>query len=194
MEVARAIRRDSDLPIVMLTVRVQEDDRLRGLDQRRQLHHRDLQCFAAWRAGGRAQGAGCVAVRSVVVQVRRESRRSENVSALSFDFTRVVSLARDERSDDGAGVVSLNDEIKRVWKTARQGSANVSVHLLIQQRLISNPTDDAFELLKKLIAETGRLSFVPIARSSDVVSCPRANAKTKRHRFGNSSSRTSCHA
>jgi len=31
-EVARAIRRDSDLPIIMLTARVQEDERLRGLE------------------------------------------------------------------------------------------------------------------------------------------------------------------
>jgi DNA-binding response OmpR family regulator len=31
-DVARAIRRDSDLPIIMLTARVQEDDRLRGLE------------------------------------------------------------------------------------------------------------------------------------------------------------------
>ena len=31
-DVARAIRRDSDLPIVMLTARVQEDDRLHGLE------------------------------------------------------------------------------------------------------------------------------------------------------------------
>jgi len=30
--VARAIRRDSDLPIIMLTARVQEDDRLQGLE------------------------------------------------------------------------------------------------------------------------------------------------------------------
>ena len=32
MEVARTIRRESDLPIIMLTARVQEDDRLRGLE------------------------------------------------------------------------------------------------------------------------------------------------------------------
>lgn len=32
LEVARAIRRDSDLPIIMLTARVAEDDRLRGLE------------------------------------------------------------------------------------------------------------------------------------------------------------------
>jgi two-component system, OmpR family, alkaline phosphatase synthesis response regulator PhoP len=31
-DVARAIRRDSDLPIIMLTARVQEDDRLHGLE------------------------------------------------------------------------------------------------------------------------------------------------------------------
>jgi DNA-binding response OmpR family regulator len=31
-EVARAIRRESDLPIIMLTARVDEDDRLRGLE------------------------------------------------------------------------------------------------------------------------------------------------------------------
>jgi DNA-binding response OmpR family regulator len=31
-DVARAIRRDSDLPIIMLTARVQEDDRLQGLE------------------------------------------------------------------------------------------------------------------------------------------------------------------
>src|SRR6202022_3635121 len=32
IDVARAIRRDSDLPIIMLTARVQEDDRLHGLE------------------------------------------------------------------------------------------------------------------------------------------------------------------
>ena len=32
VDVARAIRQDSDLPIIMLTARVQEDDRLRGLE------------------------------------------------------------------------------------------------------------------------------------------------------------------
>ena len=32
LEVARTIRRDSDLPIIMLTARVDEDDRLAGLD------------------------------------------------------------------------------------------------------------------------------------------------------------------
>jgi DNA-binding response OmpR family regulator len=32
MDVARAIRRESDLPIIMLTARVEEDDRLRGLE------------------------------------------------------------------------------------------------------------------------------------------------------------------
>jgi DNA-binding response OmpR family regulator len=32
LEVARAVRRDSDLPIIMLTARVEEDDRLRGLE------------------------------------------------------------------------------------------------------------------------------------------------------------------
>ncbi|MGE5715062.1 MAG: response regulator transcription factor [Acidobacteriota bacterium] len=32
LDVARAIRRESDLPIIMLTARVDEDDRLRGLD------------------------------------------------------------------------------------------------------------------------------------------------------------------
>jgi two-component system alkaline phosphatase synthesis response regulator PhoP len=32
LEVARTIRRDSDLPIIMLTARVEEDDRLAGLD------------------------------------------------------------------------------------------------------------------------------------------------------------------
>jgi two-component system alkaline phosphatase synthesis response regulator PhoP len=32
LDVARAIRRDSDLPIIMLTARVEEDDRLRGLE------------------------------------------------------------------------------------------------------------------------------------------------------------------
>ena len=31
-EVARTIRRESDLPIIMLTARVQEDDRLHGLE------------------------------------------------------------------------------------------------------------------------------------------------------------------
>jgi two-component system alkaline phosphatase synthesis response regulator PhoP len=31
-DVARAIRRDSDVPIIMLTARVEEDDRLRGLE------------------------------------------------------------------------------------------------------------------------------------------------------------------
>jgi len=32
MEVARTIRRESDLPIIMLTARVEEDDRLQGLE------------------------------------------------------------------------------------------------------------------------------------------------------------------
>jgi DNA-binding response OmpR family regulator len=32
LEVARALRRDSDVPIIMLTARVEEDDRLRGLE------------------------------------------------------------------------------------------------------------------------------------------------------------------
>ena len=32
LDVARAIRRDSDLPIIMLTARVEEDDRLQGLE------------------------------------------------------------------------------------------------------------------------------------------------------------------
>jgi two-component system alkaline phosphatase synthesis response regulator PhoP len=32
MEVARALRKDSDVPIIMLTARVEEDDRLRGLE------------------------------------------------------------------------------------------------------------------------------------------------------------------
>ena len=32
MEVARALRRDSDVPIIMLTARVEEDDRLQGLE------------------------------------------------------------------------------------------------------------------------------------------------------------------
>ncbi|HEV7768856.1 MAG TPA: response regulator [Thermoanaerobaculia bacterium] len=32
LDVARAIRRESDLPIIMLTARVEEDDRLRGLE------------------------------------------------------------------------------------------------------------------------------------------------------------------
>jgi DNA-binding response OmpR family regulator len=32
MDVARTIRRESDLPIIMLTARVEEDDRLRGLE------------------------------------------------------------------------------------------------------------------------------------------------------------------
>lgn len=32
MDVARAVRRDSDLPIIMLTARVDEDDRLEGLE------------------------------------------------------------------------------------------------------------------------------------------------------------------
>ncbi|HWW60003.1 MAG TPA: response regulator transcription factor [Thermoanaerobaculia bacterium] len=32
IDVARTIRRESDLPIIMLTARVQEDDRLRGLE------------------------------------------------------------------------------------------------------------------------------------------------------------------
>jgi two-component system, OmpR family, alkaline phosphatase synthesis response regulator PhoP len=32
MDVARAIRRDSDLPIIMLTARVEEEDRLQGLE------------------------------------------------------------------------------------------------------------------------------------------------------------------
>jgi DNA-binding response OmpR family regulator len=32
LEVARTIRRESDLPIIMLTARVEEDDRLRGLE------------------------------------------------------------------------------------------------------------------------------------------------------------------
>ncbi|HEX9161221.1 MAG TPA: response regulator transcription factor [Thermoanaerobaculia bacterium] len=88
MDVAREIRRESDLPIIMLTARVQEDDRLKGLE-----------------IGADDYMTKPFSPRELVARVRAVLRRSEKHAGdadrfragdLSIDVAR-MSIARGER-------------------------------------------------------------------------------------------------
>jgi DNA-binding response OmpR family regulator len=90
MEVARTIRRESDLPIIMLTARVEEDDRLRGLE-----------------IGADDYVTKPFSPRELVARVRAVLRRTERpaeesvfrVADLVIDVPR-MSVERDERAID----------------------------------------------------------------------------------------------
>ena len=59
LDVARTLRRESDVPIIMLTARVEESDRLaRPRAGRRRLHHQAVQPARAGRAGAGRAAAG----------------------------------------------------------------------------------------------------------------------------------------
>ena len=77
IDVARAIRRESDLPIIMLTARVQEDDRLQGLE-----------------VGADDYITKPFSPRELVARVRAVLRRSEK-SGADADVIRVGDLTID---------------------------------------------------------------------------------------------------
>jgi len=77
IDVARAIRRESDLPIIMLTARVQEDDRLQGLE-----------------VGADDYVTKPFSPRELVARVRAVLRRSEG-RHVDGDLLRVADLAID---------------------------------------------------------------------------------------------------
>jgi two-component system alkaline phosphatase synthesis response regulator PhoP len=77
LEVARAVRKDSDVPIIMLTARVEEDDRLRGLE-----------------IGADDYVTKPFSPRELVARVRAVLRRSEGRHA-DGDLLRVADLTLD---------------------------------------------------------------------------------------------------
>jgi len=100
-DVARAIRRDSDLPIIMLTARVQEDDRLQGLEigaddyVTKPFSPREL--VARVRAVlRRTVGADVVRAGDVVVDIprMRVTRGGEAIDLTPAEFQILATLAR----------------------------------------------------------------------------------------------------
>jgi DNA-binding response OmpR family regulator len=105
MEVARAIRRDGDLPIIMLTARVQEDDRLQGLEIgaddyiTKPFSPRELvaRVRAVLRRMEKRDSAGDVfRVRDLVVDIPKLAvrRGSEPIDLTTTEFQMVATLAR----------------------------------------------------------------------------------------------------
>ena len=100
-DVARAIRRDSDLPIIMLTARVQEDDRLSGLEigaddyVTKPFSPREL--VARVRAVlRRTVGSDVVRAGDLVIDMprMRVTRRDEAVDLTPTEFQILATLAR----------------------------------------------------------------------------------------------------
>lgn len=105
LEVARAVRRESELPIIMLTARVEEDDRLRGLEvgaddyvtkpfSPRELVAR-VKAVLRRSEGRPARGAVWRAGELEIDTVRRSVRRGERAVELTpTEFDLLAALAR----------------------------------------------------------------------------------------------------
>jgi two-component system alkaline phosphatase synthesis response regulator PhoP len=104
MEVARTIRRESDLPIIMLTARVQEDDRLRGLEVgaddyiTKPFSPRELVArvrAVLRRTGKRDPDAGVFRVAGLVIDVPRMSvsRDGTPIDLTPTEFQMVATMA-----------------------------------------------------------------------------------------------------
>jgi two-component system alkaline phosphatase synthesis response regulator PhoP len=105
LDVARAIRRDSDLPIIMLTARVAEDDRLRGLE-----------------IGADDYVTKPFSPRELVARVRAVLRRSENRDRDADLFTiadLVIDVSRMAVTRDGEALDLTPTEFQIVATLAR---------------------------------------------------------------------------
>ncbi len=105
MEVARALRRDSDVPIIMLTARVEEDDRLQGLEVgaddyvTKPFSPRELVArvrAVLRRSEGRHVDGDLLRVSDLVIDVRRMSvrRGGEPVDLTPTELQILATLAR----------------------------------------------------------------------------------------------------
>ena len=105
MEVARRIRRESDLPIIMLTARVEEDDRLRGLEigaddyidkpfSPRELVARVAAVLRRTQRNGQQTGVLRVADLTIDAQTMRVTRNGTAIDFSPTEFRVLVTLAR----------------------------------------------------------------------------------------------------
>ena len=105
LEVARTLRQESDVPIIMLTARVEEDDRLRRAgDRRRRLRHQAVQPARAGgprprgarRSEGRHVDGDLLRVADLAIDVARMSvrRGDEPVDLTPTEFQLLAALAR----------------------------------------------------------------------------------------------------
>jgi two-component system alkaline phosphatase synthesis response regulator PhoP len=107
LDVARRIRRDSDLPIIMLTARVEEDDRLHGLEigaddyitkpfSPRELVARVRAVLRRSEKHGEERGAETFRVADLHVDLARMrvSRGGEAIDLTPTEFQLVATLAR----------------------------------------------------------------------------------------------------
>ena len=105
LEVARVLRRESDVPIIMLTARVEEDDRLRGLE-----------------IGADDYVTKPFSPREVVARVRAVLRRSEKAEHGADVFRAgdlVIDVARMTITRDGEVVALTPTEFQIVATLAR---------------------------------------------------------------------------
>ncbi|HET7436042.1 MAG TPA: response regulator transcription factor, partial [Thermoanaerobaculia bacterium] len=104
MDVARVIRRDSDVPIIMLTARVEEDDRLDGLEAgaddyvTKPFSPRELvaRVRAVLRRGETKRDEDVFRVRDLVIDMTRMrvTRDAEAIDLTTTEFQIVAMLAR----------------------------------------------------------------------------------------------------
>jgi DNA-binding response OmpR family regulator len=105
MEVARLIRRESDLPIIMLTARVDEEDRLRGLEvgaddyidkpfSPRELVARVAAVLRRTQRNGQQAGIIRVADLTIDAQTMRVTRNGTAIDFSPTEFRVLVTLAR----------------------------------------------------------------------------------------------------
>jgi two-component system alkaline phosphatase synthesis response regulator PhoP len=105
VEVARALRRDSDVPIIMLTARVEEDDRLQGLEigaddyVTKPFSPRELVArvrAVLRRSEGRHVDGDRLRVADLVLDVGRRSvrRGEEAIDLTTTEFELLAALAR----------------------------------------------------------------------------------------------------
>ncbi|MEW6582984.1 MAG: response regulator transcription factor [Actinomycetota bacterium] len=145
-EVCRAIRARSDVPIIMVTARGEEVDRVIGLELGaddyivKPFGLREL--LARIRAVTRrtAQRPDARAVRTVGalevdVRARRATLAGEDVPLTAKEFDLLAALA-----DEPGAVATRRDLVERVWNTTWLGSTKtIDVHVASLRRKLGDP-------------------------------------------------------
>jgi len=154
LDVCRTLRRESDVPIIMLTARVEETDRLIGLElgaddyitkpfSPRELVARVRAVLRRVQGSVRQSGLILVADLEIDLKGRRVTRTGESVTLTRSEFDLLVALAQHPGQ-----VFTREQLLTRLYDVAYEGFArSIDAHIKnLRQKLEIDPTEPHYIL------------------------------------------------
>jgi two-component system, OmpR family, alkaline phosphatase synthesis response regulator PhoP len=154
LDVCRTLRRDSDVPIIMLTARVEETDRLIGLElgaddyitkpfSPRELVARVRAVLRRVQGSVRQLGLIQVADLEIDLKGRRVTRKSETITLTRSEFNLLVMLAQHPGQ-----AFTREQLLTRLYDVAYEGFArSIDAHIKnLRQKLEIDPTEPRYIL------------------------------------------------